>query len=190
MTIHKEKLKALAEQSALEPKWYEAGSHGLKNVSHLHDREFIAAASPATVLALLAEIERLEQCLFMESAELAWSDSDGRAIQAERDQLKVELAGYQQGAKAEAEAADEARAEVRSLKAENEALRDGANYRAIQSLRADCEALRKDAERYRFVRSPLGTSSPLAIWNEGKMPLFSGMADACIDAAMAKEASQ
>lgn len=37
------------------------------------------------------------------------------------------------------------------LKAENEALRDGANFRAIQSLRADCEALRKDAERLDWI---------------------------------------
>ncbi|MFY0996179.1 hypothetical protein [Pseudomonas juntendi] len=60
MTIDKEKLKHLAGQSALEPRWYEAGSHGLKNVCYLPDREFIAAASPATVLALLAEISRIE----------------------------------------------------------------------------------------------------------------------------------
>lgn len=54
-------------------------------------------------------------------------------------------------------------------------------------LKAENEALRKDAERYRFVRNPIGTSSPLAIWNEGKMPLFSGMADAVVDEYMAKE---
>lgn len=34
-------------------------------------------------------------------------------------------------------------AERDQLKAENEALRDGANFRAIQSLRADCAALRE-----------------------------------------------
>ncbi|CAI8817812.1 hypothetical protein [Pseudomonas chlororaphis] len=56
-------------------------------------------------------------------------------------------------------------------------------------LKAENEALRKDAERYRFVRNPIGTSSPLAIWNEGKMPLFSGIADAVVDEFMAKEAS-
>lgn len=150
MTIDKEKLKDLAGQSALEPRWYEAGSHGLKNVSHLHDREFIAAASPATVLALLAEIERL----------VAFEEAYATACNVRNRLIK-----------------------------ENEAMRDGANFRAIQSLRADCEALRKDAERYRFVRSPLGTSSPLAIWNEGKMPLFSSMADAVVDEFMAKEAS-
>lgn len=37
------------------------------------------------------------------------------------------------------------------LLAENEALRDGASFRAIQSLRQDCESLRKDAEVGRLV---------------------------------------
>ncbi len=59
---------------------------------------------------------------------------------------------------------------------------------AILALIAETAALRKDAERYRFVRNPIGTTSPLAIWNEGKMPLFSGMADAVVDEFMAKEA--
>lgn len=56
-------------------------------------------------------------------------------------------------------------------------------------LKAENEALRKDAERYRFVRNPIGTSSPLAIWNEGKMPLFSSIADAVVDEFMTKEAN-
>lgn len=61
MSVDKEKLKDLAGQSVLESTWYAAGSHGLKAVSHLHDREFIAAASPATVLALIAENEALRK---------------------------------------------------------------------------------------------------------------------------------
>lgn len=64
--------------------WHTPDEKGRQNA------EFAAASSPATVLALLAEIDNLKQCLDMESAELAWSDSDGRAIQAERDQLKAE----------------------------------------------------------------------------------------------------
>ncbi|MNJ73624.1 hypothetical protein D3C77_704450 [compost metagenome] len=60
---------------------------------------------------------------------------------------------------------------------------------ALNDARAEAEALRKDAERYRFVRNPIGTSSPLAIWNEGKMPLFSGIADAVVDEFMTREAS-
>ncbi|AMA46262.1 hypothetical protein [Pseudomonas alabamensis] len=69
------------------------------------------------------------------------------------------------------------------LKAENEALRDGANFRAIQSLRADCDALRKDAERYRWLnRQRSGT------WKEvAEIPM--NRTDAFIDAAMAKESS-
>lgn len=59
----------------------------------------------------------------------------------------------------------------------------------IDQLKAENEALREDAERYRFVRSPIGTSSPLAIWNEEKMPLFSSIADAVVDEFMAKEAT-
>ncbi|KTC34172.1 hypothetical protein AO265_39860 [Pseudomonas sp. ABAC61] len=39
-----------------------------------------------------------------------------------------------------------------ALLAEIEALRESANFRAVQSLRADCEALRKDAERYWWLR--------------------------------------
>lgn len=53
---------------------------------------------------------------------------------------------------------------------------------------AELEACRKDAERWRFVRSPIGTRSPYAIWNEGRMPVFSKIADACIDDAIRKEA--
>lgn len=41
-----------------------------------------------------------------------------------------------------------------ALLAEIEALRESATFRAVQSLRADCEALRKDAERYRWLRNP------------------------------------
>ncbi|AZC19586.1 ead/Ea22-like family protein [Pseudomonas sp. CMR5c] len=40
-------------------------------------------------------------------------------------------------------------AAVLALLAEIEALHESANFRAVQSLRSDCEALRKDAERSR-----------------------------------------
>ncbi|MFT8234689.1 hypothetical protein ACLNBI_24480 [Pseudomonas guariconensis] len=67
MTIDKAKLKALGESSGLG-EWYSAGDlrycddktgeiHGL----HHDDSRFIAAASPATVLALIAEIDRMEE---------------------------------------------------------------------------------------------------------------------------------
>lgn len=148
MNVDKANLKALAEASGPN-QWYSAGDlrycddktgeiHGL----HHDDSRFIAAASPATVLALLAEIERLDRESQNLSNQLGHCDRERRVFRAERDQLKAEN-----------------------------------------------EALRKDAERYRFVRNPIGTSSPLAIWNEGKMPLFSSMADAVVDEFMAKEAS-
>lgn len=66
------------------------------------------------------------------------------------------------------------------LIAENEALRDGANFRAIQSLRQDCEALRKDAERYRWLRDGERTDreTDLVTRQHG------GMLDGSIDSAM------
>lgn len=81
-------LKLLAEAAKTrsdEYEWYSSdGGYGLDPV----DLKFIAAAKPAAVLALIAELE-----------------------------------GYQRGAKAEADAGDEARAEVSELRAEIEALR-------------------------------------------------------------------
>lgn len=56
----------------------------------------------------------------------------------------------------------------------------------VLGLIAENEALRKDAERWRFVRNPVGNSSPFAIWSE-KTNLFLGNhADEAIDAAMSK----
>lgn len=78
------------------------------------DAQFMAAARPEVVLALLAEIERIELV-----SRLSCNHDGYMAVLAEREQLK----------------------------AENEALRESANFRAIQSLRGDCEALRKDSER-------------------------------------------
>lgn len=160
MTIDKQKLKALAEAATQ--------SHGARQVEIDHNgvhvigdgswkilsawhtpdgkgaqnAEFVAAASPATVLTLLAEIDGLHDQHGRDSGELRKICNARDSARRERDQLKAEN-----------------------------------------------EALRKDAERYRFVRNPIGTSSPLAIWNEGKMPLFSGTADAVVDEFMAKEAS-
>ena len=111
-----------------------------------------------TVMDLIAEIDSLKSRLEMESAELAWSDSDGRAIQAERDHLK-----------------------------------------------ADNEALRKDAERYRWLmkkglhteiyanssavapgRGPYICVDLPSCGAPNRVALGSG-ADGYIDAAMSKE---
>ncbi|HDS1765662.1 ead/Ea22-like family protein [Pseudomonas putida] len=104
MTIDKAQLKSLAEDS-LTGDWYEAGDlryedrktgdiHGL----HHDDDRFIAAAGPATVLALLAEIERLKAQVRLAdvAGEMAVHEAVGRAATdygvaiLERDQLKAE----------------------------------------------------------------------------------------------------
>lgn len=96
MTVDKEQLKSLAEAS-LTGDWYEAGDlryedrktgdiHGL----HHDDDRFIAAAGPATVLALLAEVEQLRDsheqvCTNYNRVSFA-SEERGN----ERDQLKAD----------------------------------------------------------------------------------------------------
>lgn len=116
MTIDKQKLKALAEAATQ--------SHGARRVEVDHNgvhvigdgswkilsawhtpdgkgaqnAEFAAAASPATVLALLAEIERLESQVRLAgvAGEMAVHEAVGRATTdfgvavLERDQLKAE----------------------------------------------------------------------------------------------------
>lgn len=166
MTIDKQKLKALAEAATqshgarrveVDPNGVHVigdGSWKILSAWHTPDgkgsqnAEFAAATSPATVLALLAEIERLEAKVRLAgvAAEVTVHQEVGRAVTREL------VLAYERD----------------QLKAEN-------------------EVLRKDAERYRFVRNPIGTTSPLAIWKEGRMPLFSSMADAVVDKFMAKE---
>lgn len=86
-----------------------------RSVADCHQSEntkFIAAANPAAVLSLTAELDR----------------------------LKSELAGLRTGYDAYEKI-------VADLRAENESLREGANFRAIQSLRQDCEVLREDNDK-------------------------------------------
>lgn len=174
MTIDKAQLKALAnEAQGQRLDWIEAGKPWPAWNSRLIELQ--EKLEPRTVLALLAEIERLTE---QRDEARQLRDKLGDRY----DDAMSEIAGLRTGFEAQNDV-------IAGLKAEKEALRDGANFRAIQSLRQDCEELRKDAERYRFVRNPIGTCSPLAIWNEGKMPLFSGFADAVVDEFMAKEAS-
>jgi hypothetical protein len=137
------------------------------------DEAFFLACTPATVLELIAEIEQ---------AKADGTDAFGLA-QARADQIE-------------------------QLKAENDALRKiigdcatscGAavsekcslDFMSFlpQEISSVISALRTDAQRWRFVRTPIGTSSTLAVWREGRVPLFSGIADAAVDAAMNKEAS-
>jgi len=91
--------------------------------------EYLCAANPVVVMTLIAENQQLR------------TDRDYCRRVAEHnkevgEQLRAEIAGLKTGY----QAYERVNAE---LKAENEALLDGANFRAIQSLRQDCEALRK-----------------------------------------------
>lgn len=135
---------------------------------------YIAAANPATVLALLDENKRIASRL------CACRDCGGQGeIYSGHNAYKghfqppepvMDVCGTCGGDGVLGSLED-----FETLTAERDALR------------AELEALRKDAERWRFVRSPLGTGSPYAVWHEGRMPIFSAIADACIDEAMAKE---
>lgn len=102
-------------------------------------RQLEKLVTPKSVLALLAEIDRLEGC--DKAYQQAWEKARGLQsemdkVAAKREQLQAELSGLRTGFDAQNEV-------IAGLKAENEALRDGANFRAIQSLRQDCEELRK-----------------------------------------------
>ncbi|CAI3803794.1 hypothetical protein GLGCALEP_03457 [Pseudomonas sp. MM221] len=110
MTIDKDKLRALAE-AATQGEWkfdggtvndWRDGEYSMEwmangedcedgtNANWRADGEYIAAASPATILALLAEIERLKE------RNVYWIDQantiavDRNSIRNERDQLKDE----------------------------------------------------------------------------------------------------
>ncbi|PLU99901.1 hypothetical protein CXG50_12190 [Pseudomonas plecoglossicida] len=142
MTIDKAKLKALAE-AATPGRHYdrlESAGGGIKyectgddgslvlKVDHKNnefgfvgdrgeaDEAFFLACGPATILALLAEIERLEKFedwfVRLDQAEQSLSAS----FKAERDQLKAENEDYKSGQERYEQIIDD-------LKAENEALR-------------------------------------------------------------------
>ncbi|MFK3945644.1 hypothetical protein [Pseudomonas fulva] len=61
MTIDRQKFKALAEAATKVPEWYSPQSFGLSRVTGETERDFIGAAGPGKILALLAEIEQLQE---------------------------------------------------------------------------------------------------------------------------------
>lgn len=119
-------------------------------ISKLFD-DFEAAACPETILALIAENERLREDPGMRAIRSLRDDCAD--LMTERDQLKAEIAGLRTGYQA---------------------------YERVNAeLKAECEALRKDAERYRFLRNgPDGFDLSSADTMEE--------VDALIDAAMGK----
>ncbi|MBB1614476.1 hypothetical protein A9978_18725 [Pseudomonas sp. UMC65] len=109
--------------------------------SELSRRQFHSIAQ-----SLLIERDLLLLCVNK------WEEA---AIQreADRDQLRAELAGLRTG-----------------FDAQNEVI----------------AGLRKDAERWRFVRNAIPNQSPFAVYREGSRPFFGKWADEAIDAAMGK----
>lgn len=153
MTIDKQKLKALAEA---------VGSTGCHWGRRDHaERVMGAELSADTILALLAEIERLER-------------------DAKNDAIAYRAAIERQ---------EEIRQERGQLKAENQMLRDEdlkwqelrEQEAEIERLKTENEALRKDAERYRWLKRQRSKA-----WRDAAgVPM--NHTDAFIDAAMAKE---
>ncbi|AJO79393.1 hypothetical protein [Pseudomonas sp. MRSN 12121] len=181
-------------------------------------RAFIEAASPAAVFALTSENERLksvEHAFFEWIEKTEWVQKTGHwselgmhradVLRKRIDQLQVDFKSFHRSLcerfgyfhdeadwqRDQVSLEEHIAAQFAHVSAENGALRSQLEgvQRGAGQLQEEVKALRKDAERYRFVRNPIGTSSPLAIWNEGRMPLFSGIADAVVDEFMTKEAS-
>ncbi|EKT4542743.1 hypothetical protein QEM15_004980 [Pseudomonas putida] len=162
MTIDKAQLRGLAEAC-------EASRCADEEDEGRRLSEFHSELTPEAMLELLAEIDQLKLALDMESAELAWSDSDGRAIQAERDQLKAENEDYKSG---------QERYE-----------------QIIEDLKAENEALRRDAERYQWLRQGMGKvivvepDNAVSCDCDRYEVLLESEVDDAVDADIAKEAA-
>lgn len=143
MSVDKEKLKSLAEAAISELN--ECGKRWPQDDDWFEpelcsdEMRYVKAASPDTVLALLAEIDRLKRALQEEEGRTNMSSRAHRVVSDKRDSVERERD---------------------QLKAEN-------------------EALRKDAERYRWLREFTVKTLPVA----GALDSL----DRQIDAAMAKE---
>jgi hypothetical protein len=160
-----QKLKALAEAAQQwsgeigETRWYEAECFKQPYFSK-PDAEFIAAANPASVLELIAEIERLSERMKIvdfvhgPKAEMHWNQ-----LKAENKRLKTE---------AECAVAKQNHAEM---------IGDGFHH-ASENLKAENEALRKDAARLDWLQK-----------SYDGVPGCENMARDQIDAAMSKESS-
>lgn len=117
------------------------------------DADFIAAANPAAVLALIAENERLTTQVRLAgvSAEVTVHQEVGQAITetlavtVERDQLKAENLSLHQKL-------GMAQRDGDACITNRDALRTMLGLVPGQNLHEHVEALRKDAERYRWLR--------------------------------------
>ncbi|EIK69467.1 hypothetical protein PseBG33_1352 [Pseudomonas synxantha BG33R] len=117
---------------------------------------FFGAATPATILALIAENKTLNaQVETFQSDANSWQSGydEGRRMgtkhmYAEVDRLKAELDCPFRLARHSKRLVEQLRAEVAGLKTGYEAYE-----RVNAELKAECEALRKDADRFRRMRA-------------------------------------
>lgn len=183
MTIDKDKLRALAE-AATRGDWGQDGTYFAKarqeggttyveswrpigQAFSVEDAKFIAAANPATILALLGEIERLER--ESEQAKADGADAFGLAqgradmidqLKADNESLKGSCKAMGKDMAKVTRERNSARSKAEKLKAENEALRQS-KERAIAlvdqleiqhaELKEAVKGLELDAERYRWL---------------------------------------
>lgn len=124
-----QKLKALAQKQINPANWFKPGEkvEGLES----EDLEFIAAANPALVLELITEVERLKQ---HETANAEW--------QEKTEWVQETGQWYELGMH---------RADVLRKRCDDAAFHQQAQAGQLVKLIAENQALRKDAERYRFV---------------------------------------
>lgn len=210
MTIDKAQLKALAEAATQ--------SHGARRVEVDHNgvhvigdgswkilsawhtpdgkgaqnAEFAAVASPATVLALLAEIERLkaDNCSLRGSCAKTGSENAGLSRQLKKAtrqsaDARAELAGLRTGYEAQNNVIAGLRAESEEL--EKAAMSYGEDLQwhmyELERVKAERNALIQDANRYRELRDNgyLDSWADVHICDEHRRP---GLIDSSIDAAM------
>ena len=160
---------------------------------------FLQVATPAAVLALIAENQRLTGCIVQRRAQAEQYDQALIKMAAERDQLKAEVERLKAENQSEVGACLLSVAENKKLQAENEALRGlyqmhkATETREMRCLKTENEALRKDAERYRWLRGQHWNESEMAVVCRPKKAVrlgfdcpSEGRLDYAIDVAMGK----
>lgn len=180
MTIDKEKLKALAGavQTANAAYLDDECNHALHEALIDADDRFMEAAAPEVVLALLADLDEARNGMKHSCAIRLKREIE--RLEGERDRLKAQVAtlqsdanswqsGYSAGRKSLAGHAEQWRKEAHRFNLEN-------------------EALRKDAERYRWLRDRCGIVEYKAIAGSigpGMLPSGEKL-EMAIDAVMSK----
>lgn len=216
MTTEKKDLKALAEACKDHQSLRYMRSHGalyIRNdsgiVFDVHQNrslpelmaqnkdyaDFALACTPATVLALLAEIERLATTRSRKERDLeqeleVWRHGPSCWICGDTGDVH-DITGEWRG-ECDCLAAQliNANRERDQLKAENEDYKSGQERyeQIIEDLKAESKALRKDAERYRWLRD----EEYLHNWAQVHVcdqPRRAELTDAAIDAAMPRAVS-